>query len=325
MRKVYLLLMLGIGLVSAATSAAFDPTWNESRSVQGKAEAEKLVTVPEGMVFNNGSLVAPPTQGVRFPPGIYHLEAEDADYWYLRSPAPLEFRSFQDGNWGPTRNVAGGIMVAKSYNLIPAGAFVEVSGTEKLAVWKLGQEFLRLKGKSWMLKDGPEEREYFIRCPKVGDLPDGLGEIWTSPKTRQAQGEYRHGLPNGKWTIWDSRGAKTITFSYVDGVQAGHVEMWYGSFGNPDFTGHLKLKGELVDGHWDGTVEWFYGGGRVRSERTYHSGVLAETVAYDSNGSKLDEARAQSIGREDDLADVQYLTALDKLIRNSALYAKRLP
>ena len=41
-------------------------------------------------------------------------------------------------------------MVAKGFNTVPGAAYEEGQGSTKVMVWKLGQDFLRLKGKYWV-------------------------------------------------------------------------------------------------------------------------------------------------------------------------------
>ena len=118
----------------------------ESRSVQAATDVKKTFTVAEGMVFYDAS---PATHGLRFPPGIYTVEAEDADYWYLRSPAPLEFHVMKDGRTVDEREIPGGIMIAKHFNMVPAGGYIDGEGSAKMMVWKCGGEFLRQEGKYW--------------------------------------------------------------------------------------------------------------------------------------------------------------------------------
>jgi hypothetical protein len=124
-----------------------DPTWNEVRAVTPATDFKKTVTVPEGMVFYDTS---PASRGIRFPEGTYVLEAEDADYFYFRSTRPLEFHIFKDGQQTDARNIPGGIMMAKHFSLIPAAAYIDGDkATERMAVWKLGDEFLRVRGRYW--------------------------------------------------------------------------------------------------------------------------------------------------------------------------------
>jgi hypothetical protein len=92
---------------------------------------------------------SPVTHGLRFPPGIYTLEAEDSDYLYLRSPVPLEFRVFNDGKVVDSRDIPGGLMIGKHFSVVPAAGYIDGEGTSKVMVWKLGQSFLRLEGTNW--------------------------------------------------------------------------------------------------------------------------------------------------------------------------------
>lgn len=90
------------------------------------------------------------TKGMRFPPGTYVLEAEDAEYRYFRSPAPLEFREFSGERVTDAQSKAGDIMIAKAaINLVPAGGYVQGDGSTKVMVWKLGGDFLEMRGREW--------------------------------------------------------------------------------------------------------------------------------------------------------------------------------
>jgi len=99
-----------------------------------------------GMVFA-GPLM---DRGVRFPGGVYVLEAEDADYWYFRAPAPIEFRILRGGQPVDGRDIPGGIMLSKSFSMVPAAGYVEsVDDAHRTMAWRLGGEFMRVKGRSW--------------------------------------------------------------------------------------------------------------------------------------------------------------------------------
>jgi len=103
--------------------------------------------VPEGMVWYAGPSRS---TGIRFPSGLYPLEAEDADYWYFRSPEPLEFRSFENGRPTAEHSDPGGMMLGKrSLRTVPAGAYIEGEGASKIMVWKLGGDFLAMEGRQW--------------------------------------------------------------------------------------------------------------------------------------------------------------------------------
>jgi hypothetical protein len=126
---------------------ALNPLVNEERPVHVANDAAKTVTVIDGMVWYDTS---PAAHGIRFPPGVYVLEAEDADYRYFRSPAPLEIRIFKDGKIVDGRNIPGGIMLTKHiYSLIPGAGYIDDTDSKKIMLWKLGGNFLVLKGKNW--------------------------------------------------------------------------------------------------------------------------------------------------------------------------------
>ena len=89
---------------SAGAYSAESPLAQESRPVKAVTDPKKTVTVPEGMVWYDAS---PPTRGLRFPAGTYVLEAEDSDYLYFRSSAPLEMRVFNEATLRSLLTAAG--------------------------------------------------------------------------------------------------------------------------------------------------------------------------------------------------------------------------
>lgn len=142
-----LLLLVSCFFVPIA-AFALNPVTSEVRSVRPAMDEKKTVTVPEGMVWYDA---ARPTRGLRFPPGTYALEAEDDEYWYFRSPEPLEFRVFSGREVKDARSIPGGVMLGKkTLKLIPAAGYIDGErGSEKMMVWKLGRNFLRREGKDW--------------------------------------------------------------------------------------------------------------------------------------------------------------------------------
>jgi hypothetical protein len=147
MRCITLLITVVSSFLVGCSTLKLDPVWVETRSVKPGTDAKKTVNVPEGMVFYNSS---PATRGIRFPAGVYILEAEDADYFYLHSPAPLEFRILKDGKLTDERKIPGGLMMAKRFSMVPAAGYIDgEKDTDKMAVWKLGSEFLAIQGKYW--------------------------------------------------------------------------------------------------------------------------------------------------------------------------------
>jgi hypothetical protein len=136
-----------VGLVACGALPAFEPKTNETRTVQAASDPAKVVTVSDGMVWYAG-----PSResGIRFPAGNYMLEAEDGDYWYFASVAPLEFRQFSHGRPTEQNTSAGGLMLGKhSLRLVPAAGYIDGDGPSKVMVWKLGGDFLAMEGHQW--------------------------------------------------------------------------------------------------------------------------------------------------------------------------------
>ncbi len=149
MKKPLLLsVLLAVALTSLFSSGCMMPeaACAEDRAVQSAADTSKTVTVTDGMVFGNAMM----TRGIRFPGGVYVLEAEDADYRYFRAPAPLEYRVLRGGQPVDGQDIPGGLMLAKSFNLVPGAAYMDGDAPgKKIKTWKLGGEFLRVEGRSW--------------------------------------------------------------------------------------------------------------------------------------------------------------------------------
>lgn len=142
-----IILVCGMALAGCGTLPPMDAAANESRATRPASDPSKTVTVSEGMVW-----YATPSRssGLRFPPGTYALEAEDDDYWYFRSPSPLEFRSFSNGRPNEEHTQLGGLMLGKrSLRRIPAAGYVDADDSSKTMVWKLGGDFLTLEGRQW--------------------------------------------------------------------------------------------------------------------------------------------------------------------------------
>lgn len=126
------------------------PTSPIIRVVSSVSDAKKTLTVNDGMVFYDEARA--PSHGIRFPPGVYVLEAEDASYWYLRAPSPLELRDFKSGRVISDREVPGGIMIGKSFMKtigLPAAAYKDDGKESKALIWQLGGEFVGLEGSQW--------------------------------------------------------------------------------------------------------------------------------------------------------------------------------
>lgn len=142
-----MLLAASIVCLSGCGGLELNPLVNERRNVHLEPDRSKTLTVTHEMVWYDKS---PPVHGLRFPAGIYALEAEDEDYWYMRSSTPLELREFRKGGKADSRDLAGGIMIGKYlFRAVPAAGYIDGDGSTRIMIWKLGSEFLSLEGKDW--------------------------------------------------------------------------------------------------------------------------------------------------------------------------------
>ena len=142
---------MGIGVAVACLSACggleLNPSVNEPRSVHLEQDPSKTLTVMQEMVFGDKSHA---TREIRFPAGTYALEAEDADYWYMRSPVPLNLRGFNKGVQIESRNIRGGIAIGKyTTRSVPAAGYIDGQESSRILIWKLGKDFLSREGKEW--------------------------------------------------------------------------------------------------------------------------------------------------------------------------------
>jgi hypothetical protein len=142
---------MGIGVAVACLSACggleLNPSVNEPRSVHLEQDPSKTLTIVQEMVFGDKSHA---TREIRFLAGTYALEAEDADYWYMRSPVPLNLRGFNKGVQIESRNIRGGIAIGKyTTRSVPAAGYIDGQESSRILIWKLGKDFLSREGKDW--------------------------------------------------------------------------------------------------------------------------------------------------------------------------------
>jgi hypothetical protein len=142
---------MGIGVALACLAACggleLNPSINEPRSVHLEQDPSKTLTVVQEMVWGDKSHA---TREIRFPAGTYALEAEDADYWYMRSPVPLNLRGFNKGVQTESRNIRGGIAIGKyTTRSVPAAAYIDGQESSRILIWKLGKDFMSREGKDW--------------------------------------------------------------------------------------------------------------------------------------------------------------------------------
>ena len=99
------------------------------------------------MVWDDKS---PATREIRFPTGTYALEAEDTDYWYMRSPAPLNLREFKKGVQTGSQQYSGRDRPRQIHDtVVPAAGYIDGQESTRILIWKLGKDFLSREGKGW--------------------------------------------------------------------------------------------------------------------------------------------------------------------------------
>ena len=141
-------MFMGFGAAVACLTACggldLNPSVNEARSVHLEQDPSKTLIVVHEMVWQNA------TREIRFPTGTYTLEAEDADYWYMRSPAPLKLREIKKGMQTESRNIRGGLAIGKyTTRSVPAAGYIDGQESSRILIWKLGKDFLSREGKDW--------------------------------------------------------------------------------------------------------------------------------------------------------------------------------
>jgi hypothetical protein len=142
---------MGVALALVGLSACggleLNPLVNEPRTVRLEQDSSKTLTVGEEMVWDDKALAS---RELRFPTGNYALEAEDADYWYMRSPAPLTLLEFKKGVQTESRHLRGGIAIGKyTTRSVPAAGYIDGQESSRILIWKLGKGFLSREGKDW--------------------------------------------------------------------------------------------------------------------------------------------------------------------------------
>jgi hypothetical protein len=140
-----LLLVVSAGLC-ACGGIELNPFVNERRTVHFEQDPSKTLTVARDLVWDDKSHAA---HELRMPGGVYALEGEDDEYWYMRSSAPLELRNLKKDK-PESRSLRGGLAVGKySFRSVPAAAYIDGEGTSRMIIWKLGKDFLSREGKDW--------------------------------------------------------------------------------------------------------------------------------------------------------------------------------
>jgi hypothetical protein len=144
-------LLMGLGVAVACLAACggleLNPLINEPRTVRLEHDPTKTLTVVHEMIFDDKSHA---TREIRFPAGTYTLEAEDADYWYMRSPAALTLRDLKKSVLTESHNIRGGIAIGKyTMRSVPAAGYIDGQESTRILIWKLGKDFLSREGKDF--------------------------------------------------------------------------------------------------------------------------------------------------------------------------------
>jgi hypothetical protein len=147
LRSPTLLLIASIASLCACGGLALNPLTHERRSVHFELDASKSLTVVRAMTWTDKRHA---THQLRFPAGIYTLEAEDADYFYMRSAAPLELSDFHKGGVKESHTLHGGIAIGKIlFRAVPASGYIDGGESSRVLIWTLGKDFLGREGTDW--------------------------------------------------------------------------------------------------------------------------------------------------------------------------------
>jgi hypothetical protein len=147
LRQLILMLTVVSAGLCACGGIELNPFVNERRTVRFEQDTSKTLTVLRDMVWEDKSHAA---HELRMPAGIYTLEGEDDEYWYMRSGAPLELRDFKKDSKPESRSLRGGLAIGKySFRSVPGAAYIDGEGMSRVIIWKLGKDFLGREGKDW--------------------------------------------------------------------------------------------------------------------------------------------------------------------------------
>jgi hypothetical protein len=142
-----MLLTASIACLYGCGGLELNPLINERRNVHFELDSSKTLTVMREMTWDDKSH---PTRELRFPVGTYNLEAEDQDYWYMRSSSPLALIEFHKGGKADSRSLRGGIAIGKYvFRAVPAAGYIDGEDSSRVLIWKLGKDFLGREGTDW--------------------------------------------------------------------------------------------------------------------------------------------------------------------------------
>ncbi len=147
MRRFVMLVAAALACLGGCGGLELSPLVNESRTVHLEKDPSKRLIVINEMLWRDKSHA---THELWLPAGTYSLEAEDADYWYMRAPAPLTMREVKKGVQIESRSLRGGIAIGKyTTRSVPAAGYIDGEESSRILIWKLGKDFLSREGKDW--------------------------------------------------------------------------------------------------------------------------------------------------------------------------------
>lgn len=140
-----LLLVIGALLLETGCATYSEPALQrETTAVMD--ESKTLTVLKEISIYGRG----PEQRGFMLPMGIYILEAEDAGYWYFRSPTTVEFRIVQGMQVIAQRRLPGGVRIPKDTNAAaPPGYFDVPAGKKEIISEITAAEFVWMEGRYW--------------------------------------------------------------------------------------------------------------------------------------------------------------------------------
>jgi hypothetical protein len=139
-------LILNLSLPACA-GLELNPLTNEHRVIRAEQDRARTLVVTRDLVLDDRRRAS---HELHLPPGIYALEGEDEDYWYLRSSSALTMLDFHRGGQTDRHSFHGGIALGKySTRSVPAAVYIDGEGTAKVLVWKLGKDFMGGEGRDW--------------------------------------------------------------------------------------------------------------------------------------------------------------------------------
>jgi hypothetical protein len=139
-------LMLSLSLPACA-GLELNPLTNEHRVIRVEQDRARTLVVTRELVLDDKRHAA---HELHLPAGIYSLEGEDEDYWYLRSGGALIMLDFHRGGQTDRHSLRGGIALGKySTRSVPAAVYIDGEGTARILIWKLGKVFMGGEGRDW--------------------------------------------------------------------------------------------------------------------------------------------------------------------------------